>query len=101
MKTIYYLLALCSVFCVDAQNALTPGYLRVDASFQSIAVNYAVLGDVNLNSTLTLRYRVAGSSDAFEPSAKTMRTHPNMIVDGNAINLKFPRWQHTFLTTRP
>jgi len=82
------IIALFSYSDVAAQNAVTPGTIRTDATFENISINYAIAGDVNRNSSLTLRYRAVGALN-FEDGAITMRAFPGMIIDGSSTSRNF------------
>ena len=71
-----------------ANCVLTPGAVRVDATFENIGINYSVSGDDNLNSTFQLRYRVQGSS-TWKDGAMSMRAHPSLVVDGSPLNMNY------------
>ena len=81
-------LCLCSIQELQGQNAVTPGTLRFDATFENISVNYEIFNDDNLNSELSIRYREVGAS-SFEPAAKTMRAYPGLMIDGISTTLNF------------
>ncbi len=68
-------------FNINGQNAVIPGEVRLDATFNNIGVNYAIDGDDNLNSELQIRYRLQGLFN-YSPAATTMRAHPGLIIDG-------------------
>lgn len=79
-----------------AQDDIIPGTVRVDATFENISVNYSISNDDNRNSTLTLRYRVAGDEE-FKDGAITMRAFPGMVIDGNTTNRNFHAGSIMFL----
>ncbi len=79
---------LASVGCTTTACVVIAGSVRVDATFENIGVNYSIQGDDNLNSALTLRYRVQGST-AWRDGAMAMRAHPNIVVDGSRLNMNF------------
>ena len=82
---------------VSGQNALTPVSLKTFASLDHIAVHYDISGDENLNSNMSISYRAAGSSMALEQGARTMRAHPDLVVDGSALNRNFHAGSILFL----
>jgi len=84
---------------IFSQNAVTPGTIRTDATFESISILYNISNDVNLNSTLQINYRENGSGQTYQPAAKTMRAHPGLIIDGNATNRNYHAGSIMFLTT--
>jgi len=72
----------------NAQNDVTPGDIRIDATFENISIHYSITGDENLNSTLNIKYRVQGSSN-YKNGAITRRAHPNMVTDGEFFSMNF------------
>lgn len=75
-------------FC-NAQDAVTPGNIITNSTFQHIGVHYQIEGDDNLNSTLAITYRKEGSTDDFISGAVTMRAHPDLVVDGELLNRNY------------
>ena len=67
-------------------NAISPGTVRVDASFESVGVVWTVDGDQDLDSTMTLEFREAGTTE-WRPAAPAMRAYPSIIVDGTPLGL--------------
>ncbi len=87
----YLLIALFFLSTINklyAQQAVTTDSIRVDATFEHISINYAIIGDDDLDSELQIRYKVLGSS-AYEDAAMTMRAHPDLIIDGSSLNMNF------------
>jgi uncharacterized repeat protein (TIGR01451 family) len=79
-------------------DAVVPGSLRADATFQHIGVVWEVTGDNNRNSALTLEFRKQGES-AWKPGAPAMRAFPTTIVNGAPLNLN--RWGASALFLQP
>ncbi len=67
-------------------EAISPGTVRVDASFESVGVVWTVDGDQDLDSTMTLEFREAGTTE-WRPAAPAMRAYPSIIVDGTPLGL--------------
>jgi len=65
------------------QNQLTPGAIKIDPTFEHIAVLYNVSGDANLNSKLQIEFRKQGNG-TYKNGAVTMRAHPGLVIDGTA-----------------
>ncbi len=73
---------------IEAQNSVTAGTIRFDATFENISVNYSIINDDNLNSELSISFREAGIG-SFQPAAKTMRAYPGLVIDGNTTSRNF------------
>ncbi len=69
-------------------NAIVPGSIRTDATFQHSGVAWSITGDDDHDSSLTLEYRRVGDS-AWRPAAPAMRAYPTLIVDGDPLNLNY------------
>ncbi len=68
------------------QNSVTAGAVRVDATFHHIGVYWEIAGDDDLDSTMTLEFRPAGTPD-WKMAAPAMRAYPSVIVNGNPLGL--------------
>ena len=68
------------------KNAVTAGAVRVDTTFHHIGVYWEITGDDNLDSTMTLEFRPAGTSD-WKMAAPAMRAYPSVIVNGSPLGL--------------
>jgi len=79
-------------------DAIVPGALRADATFQHIGVVWEVTGDSNRNSALTLEFRLPGQS-VWRPGAPAMRAYPTTIVNGAPLNLN--RWGASAMFLQP
>lgn len=95
--SICIILLYCTI-SLHAQNSVTPGTLRIDATFENISVLYNISGDANLNSSLTINYRVNGSGMSFQPAAMTMRAYPGLVIDGNSTSRNYHAGSVMFLT---
>ena len=69
-------------------DAIVPGTLRADATFEHIGVRWLIGGDADLDSSLTLEFRRLGDS-VWLPGAPAMRASPTIIVDGQPLNLNY------------
>jgi len=67
-----------------AADPIVAGALQVDPTFDHLGVRWEVDGDDDLDSTLTLEYRV--SNGPWLPAAQAMRAHPTLIVDGQPLD---------------
>ncbi|VAW09283.1 hypothetical protein MNBD_ACTINO02-206, partial [hydrothermal vent metagenome] len=63
-------------------DPITPGATRVDATFSNLGMTWTVSGDTNLNSTMTMRFRVKGTS-TWRDAADAVRAYPTIIVQGS------------------
>jgi hypothetical protein len=68
--------------------AIVPGSIRVDATFDSLGVRWTVSGDVDLDSSLQLEFREAGSS-TWRRAAPAVRAYPTLPVDGSPLGLDY------------
>ncbi len=71
-----------------AGDAIIPGQARSDATLDSIGLYWPIQGDDNLNSTMALEYREAGST-IWRPAAPAMRADPLTLVNGSALGLNY------------
>jgi len=78
-------LIFCTYNLVLAQNAVTPGSIRIDPTFEHIAILYNISGDANLNSSLQIEFREQGAG-TYKKGAITMRSHPGLVIDGSTYN---------------
>lgn len=79
-----------------SQNTVGTASIRIDATFNHIAINHSIINDDNRNSSLTLRYRPVGTQE-FLNGAMTMRAYPGMIVAGEATTRNFHAGSIMFL----
>ena len=78
-------------------DAIVPGELRVDATFEHIGVRWTVSGDADLDSTMTLEFRESGAT-AWRPAAMAVRAYPTLIVNGSPLGLDY--WAASALCLR-
>jgi len=71
-----------------AQSATTivAGELRVDATMDHIGAVWFIEGDVDLDSSMTLEFRLLGDS-SWRMGAPAMRADPTVTVDGSPLNI--------------
>ncbi|MDX2342405.1 MAG: right-handed parallel beta-helix repeat-containing protein, partial [Acidimicrobiia bacterium] len=67
-------------------DAIVPGGVRVDPTYQNIGLVWQVSGDVNLNSTMQLEFRPSGAS-TWQTAAMAVRAYPSLNVNGVALGL--------------
>jgi uncharacterized repeat protein (TIGR01451 family) len=79
-------------------DAVVPGAIQADATFEHIGVVWWVQGDANHNSGLTLEFRRLGES-IWHPGAPAVRAYPTLIVDGAPLNLNY--WAASALFLQP
>ncbi len=81
------------LFIPSAANAATggaviPGQARADATLDSIGLYWPIQGDDNLNSTMVLEYRQAGSA-TWQLAAPAMRAEPLTVANGSMLGLNY------------
>ena len=85
-----FFIALIATTATPAQsasdNAVVPGATRVDATFVNLGVTWTVSGDSDLDSAMTLRFRVKGTT-TWNDGARAIRAYPTIIVQGSPLNL--------------
>ena len=94
------MVAVAVVFTVGnafAQNAVVPGEVRVDATFQHVGVVWWIGGDDDLDSTMVAEFRRMGDP-TWRPAAPAMRAHPALIVNGEPLGLNSWAASAMFLT---
>ncbi len=97
-QVVYFALAVVfSVGNAFAQNAVVPGEVRVDATFQHVGVVWWIGGDDDLDSTMVAEFRRIGDP-TWRPAAPAMRAHPALIVDGEPLGLNSWAASAMFLT---
>jgi len=79
-----------------AQNAVTKGTPRLEATYEHISVFLNISGDDNLNSTYTIEYRPQGTT-IYLMGAKTLRTDPLVSIDGEVVGRNFHAGSAMFL----
>jgi hypothetical protein len=69
-----------------AGNAVVPGAIRADATYEHLGVVWTISGDDDLDSTMVLDFRPVGGG-AWSEGAPAMRAHPTLIVNGEQLGL--------------
>jgi uncharacterized repeat protein (TIGR01451 family) len=69
-------------------NAVDPGEIRADATFEHIGVLWWIEGDDNLDSAMSLEFRRSGES-TWQPGAPAMRAYPTIRVQDGPLNLNY------------
>jgi uncharacterized repeat protein (TIGR01451 family) len=80
------------------EDAVTPGVIRTDATFENLSAIWWINGDSNHNSSMTLEYRKTGES-AWHAGAPAGRAYPTISVDGSPLNLNY--WAASALFLQP
>ena len=75
-----------SVPVARAGDAVAPGAVRADATFEHLGVMWTIAGDDDLDSSMALEFRPQGSG-SWRPGAPAMRAHPSLIVNGSPLGL--------------
>lgn len=81
---------------VEAANAITSNSVLYNPTFEHISVHVSIVGDDNLNSTLSIQYRKQNTT-TWKPGAPTMRAQPFLKVDGANLGLNFHAGSVMFL----
>ncbi|WP_103069678.1 immunoglobulin-like domain-containing protein [Aquimarina sediminis] len=71
---------------VYAQNSVTPKSITSETTYENIGIVWAIDGDNNFDSQLTIEYKASNSS-TYLPAYRTMRANPNSNVDGSLLSL--------------
>ena len=84
--TVTLAVACSSIPPAEAGDAVVPGAVRADATFEHLGVVWTISGDDDLDSSMALEFRLQGDS-GWRSGAPAMRAHPNLIVDGTPLGL--------------
>ena len=79
-------------------DEITPGSIRVDATYEAIGVVWEVTGDQDLDSTMTLEFRQTGTT-TWNEAAPAVRSYPSIIVNGDPLGLD--RWAASAMFLTP
>ena len=71
-----------------AGDALVPGTARADATFEHLGVLWWIDGDDDLDSSMTLEFRVLGET-AWRQGAPAVRAYPTLIVQGSPLGFNY------------
>ncbi|MBX2816186.1 MAG: right-handed parallel beta-helix repeat-containing protein [Saprospiraceae bacterium] len=88
MKFFSAVILIFAIGQLNAQNSVSPGAIRLDATFESISVLWDIEGDANLTSTLSIEFRETGGVD-YQEGAHTMRANPNSVIDGASASYNY------------
>ena len=69
-------------------DAIVPGALRIDPTFEHVGVRWTVSGDADLDSTMTLEFRESGTT-GWMPGAPAVRAYPTITVNGSPLGLNY------------
>ncbi len=79
-------------------QAILPGQVRADVTFEHIGVLWWVEGDSDLDSSMTLEFRRVGES-TWQPGATAMRAYPTLRVDDAPLGLNY--WAASAMFLQP
>jgi hypothetical protein len=79
-------------------EAIIPGQVRLDATFEHIGALWEVNGDSDLDSTLTVEFRPLGESN-WQAGAPAMRAYPTIRVQDGPLGLNY--WAASALFLQP
>ncbi|HHC09228.1 MAG TPA: hypothetical protein ENK55_11010, partial [Actinobacteria bacterium] len=71
---------------VAAGEAIVPGEIRVDATFEHLGVVWFVTGDADLDSTMTLEFRPLGAT-TWRAGAPAIRAYPWLYVHDGPLGI--------------
>ena len=73
---------------VLANEAVVPGDLRIDATYEHIGVLWWIDGDDDLDSQLQLEFRIEGNP-VWSQAAPAMRAYPSLPVNGSPLGFNY------------
>jgi uncharacterized repeat protein (TIGR01451 family) len=79
-------------------DAVVPGVVRADATFEHIGVLWWIEGDDDLDSSMSLEFHRQGES-AWRPGAPAMRAYPTLRVGDDPLGLNY--WAASALFLEP
>lgn len=79
-------------------QAIVPGDVRLDATYQHISVLWWVEGDQDLDSSLSLEFRLVGET-SWKPAAPGMRAYPTIYVQDAPLGLNY--WAASAMFLQP
>ncbi len=106
IKAVFFLLSACLILGVaspgvqgaNLADPVVPGLIQVDATYEHVGVVWWITGDDDLDSALTLDYRLVGET-SWMPAAPAMRAYPTLIVNGDPLDLNY--WAASALFLEP
>jgi hypothetical protein len=81
-----------------ASDAVIPGQIRADATFEHIGVLWAIAGDTDRDSRMTLEFRRPDET-VWHAGAPAGRAYPSLVVDGAPLGLDY--WAASALFLQP
>jgi len=81
-----------------AADAVVPGGILVEAGSEHIGLVWWIDGDDDLDSVMVLEFRRQGDT-AWRPAAPAVRAHPDLVVNGDPLDLN--SWGASALFLRP
>lgn len=81
-----------------SEDAIVPGIIRTDATFENLSALWWISGDANHDSAMTLEFRKLGDS-TWHVGAPTVRAYPTIVVDGSPLNLNY--WAASAMFLQP
>ncbi|MFQ5594257.1 MAG: FG-GAP-like repeat-containing protein [Anaerolineae bacterium] len=91
-------LAPCAGSLAAPGDAVVPGEIRADATFEHIGVLWWIDGDDDLDSEMSLEFRRQGESN-WQPGAPAMRAYPTIRVQDGPLDLNY--WAASALFLEP
>ena len=82
------MLFLAAPFIAAQVNQVTLADLKINPTFEHIAIHMDIVGDDNLDSSLEIEYRLRGTTNYY-PAAMTLRATPDMIVSETSLLMNF------------
>jgi hypothetical protein len=88
LSVVLILLGLKGTLALAADDAVVPGTLRLDATYEHIGALWWIGGDDNLDSSLQAEYRLEGDS-VWRQASPAVRAYPSLSVNGSPLGLNF------------
>ena len=108
MRKIFILLAFSFISLVVVQlgragpvavtNAISPGMVQADATYDHIGILWWINGDDDLDSNMSLEFRPLGAT-TWQPGAVAMRAYPTIWVQDGPLGLNY--WAASALFLEP
>jgi hypothetical protein len=80
------------------EDAILPGVIRIDATYENLSALWWVSGDADHDSAMTLEFRKLGDSN-WHAGAPAVRAYPTIIVDARPLNLNY--WAASAMFLQP
>ena len=88
LSVVLILLGLKGTSALAADDAVVPGTLRLDATYEHIGALWWIGGDDNLDSSLQVEFRLKGDS-VWRQASPAVRAYPSLSVNGSPLGLNF------------